>query len=164
MCPRRWVGPGEQSLGLLAAMFAQGGKSKARNVLPRDFSAPWTRLEGSIYWLHRPGCRLCMGAQFSPGVLHSMPRDSQPIPTGCQRTPSRNGSGASCSGPQFLCLYRAGPVSKALEGDRCPPAPPPTASRCQPKARVVAVLEPCLCPRVCIFSDPGPEVPADRAS
>lgn len=93
-----------------------------------------------------------------------MPRDSRSIPLVRQKTPSRNGSGASCPRPQFLCLPKAGPVSEALEGYRCLPATSPTASRCQPKARVVAVLEPCLCPRVCIFSVPGPEVPDDRAS
>lgn len=49
----------------------------------------------------------------------------RPIPPGCQKTPSRNGSGASCPRPQFLRLPKAGPVSEALEGDRRPACPSP---------------------------------------
>lgn len=154
MRPRGLVGPGNSLPALGRQCPLKVGDARPR-MFCLEFSAPWTRRKGSIYWLHRLGCRLCSGAQLDPGPRYPVPgRD-----LGHQRTPSRNGSGVS----QFLCLHKVGPASQSLQGVGCPPPPLPTASRRLSKAWVVAVLELCPCPRVCISRLQGPRFPAGRA-
>lgn len=152
MHPRGLVGPGN-SLPALGGQSAQGGRCKAKNVLLRVFST--LDQTKRIYTGFTD-----LAADSAAGLSLTQ------VPIPCARKGPRTSENAIQEREwvsQFLCLHKVGPASKSLQGVGCPPPPLPTASRCQSKAWVVAVLELCPCPRVCIFSAPGrADWPVDR--